>query len=155
MYDWITSILSSTNKKGNADKYGLQMSLTLSTHPLLEKYREDIRAENQKEPYFKKYYSEYLKYKCDIPKGRQDFPTIIVKGNQSSDIVYLMLPTNILEYLNDTLGKLKEALIDESYYGRSVYVKDSKYKEVDRSLFKPFRFELHATITVIENPVLF
>ncbi|KAG0668194.1 hypothetical protein C6P45_004941 [Maudiozyma exigua] len=78
MYDWGANIFNISNEKRDDDKYGLQMSLTLSTHPLLEQYREEIRAMNQEEPYDNDS-SWYLMFKCDIPKGRHDFPTIIVK----------------------------------------------------------------------------
>lgn len=155
MYGWITSMFGSSKQTGKNDKYGLQMSLTLSTHPLLEKYREDIRALNQKEPYNKKFFPRYLMYKCDIPKGRQDFPTIIVKGNQSCNKIYLNLPIRISEYLKEGRYKLIEALLDESYYGRSIYIKDPKYKEIDPFLFKPFQFDPDVTVATIGNRTLY
>lgn len=155
MYGWITSMFSSSKQTGDGNKYGLQMSLTLSTHPLLEKYREDIRALNQKEPYCKDFYSLYLMHKCDIPKGRQDFPTIIVKGNQSCNKICLKLPINIMEYLNAGSDRLQEALLDESYYGRSIYIKDPKYKEIDPFLFKPFQFDPDVSVTAVSNRTLY
>lgn len=53
MYDWIKSTFNWSNKANDKNKYCLQMSLTLSTHPILEKYREERRASNQREPYNK------------------------------------------------------------------------------------------------------
>ncbi|KAG0653666.1 hypothetical protein C6P45_003763 [Maudiozyma exigua] len=67
----------------------------------------------------------------------------------------MLLPINIMKYLNDNLGKLKEALIDESYYGRSIYIKDPKYKEIDPFLLKPFQFDSGADVTVMSNQVLY
>lgn len=50
MYDWITNLFNTVNQTEDKNKYGLQTSLTLSTHTLLENYCEDIRALNQEEP---------------------------------------------------------------------------------------------------------
>lgn len=154
MYQWLARTCNISNESTDKNKYGLQMSLTLSNHPLLEKYREDIRASNQKKP-SGKYAAWLLSFKCDIPKGRQDFPTIIVKGNQSSNKIYLLLPSNIMDYFNDESSKLKEALTDETYYGRSIYIKDSEYNEVDPSLFKPFKVDSGTKVEIVDNPALF
>lgn len=97
----------------------------------------------------------YLEYRCDIPKGRHDFPTIIVRCNQSCNKIYLLLFINILKYLDEASWKLKETLTDESYYERDIYIKDSKYKEVDASLFKSLQFDPEFAVKVIYNQVLY
>lgn len=76
---------------------------------------------------------------CTDVIHHQDFPTIIVKGKQSCNKLYIQLPTNIMDYLYETSWTLKEAVTVESYYGRSIYIEDPKYKEVDPFLFKPFQ----------------
>lgn len=154
MYNWITRIFNQTNQETDNNKYGLQMSLTLSTHPFFEKYRQDVRGLNQIVPRFTTA-PWYYPYKCDIPKGRQDFPTIIVRGNQSCDKIYLHMRLNLMEYERDNRSELREAILDESFHGNSIYVKDPKYKELDPSLFKPFKFDTQNEVITIANRLFY
>ncbi|SMN21366.1 similar to Vanderwaltozyma polyspora Kpol_449p10 hypothetical protein [Vanderwaltozyma polyspora DSM 70294] [Maudiozyma saulgeensis] len=142
MFNWISQLWSPTNEVGNEDedKYGLQMSLTLSSQPVLAEYWEGVRIENQsmlkvveEAPWFRKWI-------CEVPDGRQDYPTIIVRGNEASESVFILFGENSLDYTGDGTTELKNAIEDESYYGKRIFIKQSNFKKIDPILLQPIKF---------------
>lgn len=117
-------------------QYGLQMSMTLSSHPFLNDYLENIRDIVEKEV------AEELVRNCGsktLPR-RTNYPTIIIRGNEESDRIHMLMCDDFTRYLDDGEIKLKEAPLDEAYYGRRIFIKDFKYKEIDPVLLKPIAF---------------
>ena len=60
-----------------------------------------------------------------------------------------------MDYLFEASDEMKEGLTDESYYGRTIYIKNPKCKEVDPFLFKPFHFDPVVDVKIINSQVLY
>lgn len=151
---WISSLvdyIEGRNDSGNNNKYGLQMSMTLSTHPYLHEYHEDIRNYLRSLAAIRR-----TSYKRpNVPKGSQIYPTIIVRGNESNDTINVMMCKNFERYDEDVDCKLKKALTDESFYERTLYIKDLKYKDIDPSLLQPFVFSKKVDLTNVMRSDIF
>lgn len=127
------------------------MSITLSTHPYLHEYHEDIRNYLRSFAVIRR-----TSYKRpNIPKASQIYPTIIVRGNESNNKINVMMCKNFERYKEDVDCKLKEALTDESYYERTLYIKDLKYKDIDPSLLQPFVFSQKVDLTNVMRSDIF
>lgn len=139
MLSWVSSIFNSQDVgSGDDDKYGLQMSLTLSTHPFLNEYRDSVREFNQDTSGYISFTDSNV-FVCEIPKGRHNYPTIIVRSNESKNAIHVLICR--MRSFDDEERRVIEALADTTYYGQTVYIKSEKCREADPVLFKPFKFE--------------
>lgn len=136
MLSWVSSIFNPPDEgDGDNGKYGFQMSLTLSTHPFLDEYRESVRDWHLESMTF-----EHNRDRVDFepPRGRQNYPTVIVRSNESVSAIQAMICRTKL--FRNEKERVMDALTDTTYYGQTVYMKNEKCKEVDPTLFKPFKF---------------
>lgn len=136
MLSWVSSIFNSQDgADGDKGKYGFQMSLTLSTHPFLDEYREGVRA---RELEFMELKRNREGVDFEQPRGRQNYPTVIVRSNESVSAIQTMICKT--EPFHNEKERVMDALTDTTYHGQTLYMKDEKCKEVDPTLFKPFKF---------------
>lgn len=136
MLSWVSSIFNSQDGADADDnKYGFQMSVTLSSHPFLDEYRESVRAWHLESMTFE-HNRDIVDFKQ--PKGRQNYPTVIVRSNESVSAIQAMICRT--KSFRKEKERVMDALTDITCYGQTAYMKDEKCKEVDPTLFKPFKF---------------
>lgn len=125
MFNWISGIFGSQDEiDGDSNKYGFQMSMISSTHPFLDDYRENIRAYNRK---FRRFKPQARKADYEPSRGRQNYPTIIVRSNESvSSIQSLFCKT---DPFHNEEQKVMDALTDTTYFGQTVYIRMRNVKK--------------------------
>lgn len=115
---WVNSIIDYIQGRDSGSGYGLQLFITLSSHPNLDEYSGNVKEYMKARLIFKR----IKNYKFEMPKGNRNYPTVIIGGNQSADRNFRMSGINNRIPHNDSDCKLKEAVVDETYYGKTIYI---------------------------------
>ena len=115
---WVNSIIDYIQGRDSGSGYGLQLFMTLSSHPNLDEYNGNVKEYMKARLIFKR----IKNYKFEMPKGNRNYPTVIIGRYQSADRYFRMSGINNRIPHNDSDCKLKEAVVDETYYGKTIYI---------------------------------